>query len=348
MSKYYWLIVVVAMLWSGAFPVEAQIPYRIMQYNVENLFDTLNHETHLDDDFTPTGSQKWHARRYWFKQGRLARVIAAAGGTTPVDIVGMVEVENDSVLHDLLRRTSLARLGYEYYITHGADVRGIQVALLYQPARFNPFRVVEIAIPPLPDVSPTRHVLLAEGILPTADTLSVFVCHFPSKRGGAKKTEPYRMHAAKRVRQSVDSIYTYRPNAMVVVMGDFNGTKESVSLSKGLRVNSEETPLNQPSLVEVQYTPTPNSEIEGTYFFQGKWEFIDHIFTSSNMLLDASLRINKKGYRILDIPFLLEKRKSQEDKYLIPKRTYKGTFYNGGVSDHLPLILHLDLFFNTP
>jgi endonuclease/exonuclease/phosphatase family metal-dependent hydrolase len=337
------IINVIGAWFCGVVIMSAQIPYRIMQYNVENLFDTLNHEVFLDDDFTPSGTNQWHGKRYWYKQGRLARVIAAAGGTTPVDIVGMVEVENDSVLHDLLRRTSLARLGYEYHITKGDDERGIQVALLYQPPRFAPFRKVDIPIKPLPGFSPTRHILLVEGRLPSADTLSIFVCHFPSKRGGAAQTEPYRMHVAQHVRQAVDSIYACRPNAMIVVMGDFNADPTRPCLKDGLRVcQAEETPKPF-HFIEAQDVHTRNKDIEGTYFFQGEWELIDHIFVSGNMMSKAPLRVKEKGWHILDIPFLLEKRKAKGFKDMIPKRTYKGPHYNGGVSDHLPIVLHLEL-----
>ena len=34
-------------------------------YNVENLFDTLDHPTNNDDEFLPTGSYEWNSKRYW-------------------------------------------------------------------------------------------------------------------------------------------------------------------------------------------------------------------------------------------------------------------------------------------
>ena len=86
-------------------PTAAQERFRIMEYNVENLFDTIPEPSCDDVAFTPQGEQQWDTRRYWAKQGRLARVIAAAGGDAPIELVGMVEVENDSVLYHLTRRT---------------------------------------------------------------------------------------------------------------------------------------------------------------------------------------------------------------------------------------------------
>ena len=135
-----------------------------MEYNVENLFDTLHAPGCQDSDFTPEGSHHWNTLRYWGKLGRLARVIAGVGGATPPDLGALAEVENDSVLSHLTRRTSLSLLGYEYIITRSADVRGINVALLYQPYRFRPVSVDTFRVSPLhPRISPTRYLLHVAG-----------------------------------------------------------------------------------------------------------------------------------------------------------------------------------------
>ena len=42
------------------------------------------------------------------------------------------EVENDTVLRDLTRRSPLKELSYRYVMTHSPDLSGIDVALLYQ------------------------------------------------------------------------------------------------------------------------------------------------------------------------------------------------------------------------
>ena len=107
-----------------------------MEWNVENLYDTL-HDVGFDDrEFLPNAERRWNTPRYFHKQSSLAKTILAAGGLQPVDLVALCEVENDSVMHFLCRRTRLARLGYEYLVTHSADRRGIDVALLYQPETF--------------------------------------------------------------------------------------------------------------------------------------------------------------------------------------------------------------------
>ena len=100
-------------------------------------------------------------------------------------------------MHFLCRRTRLARLGYEYLVTHSADRRGIDVALLYQPETFALLHSETYRVPydSLRE-RPTRDLLHAAGRLPFGDTLDVFVVHFPSRRGGATISEPYRLRAA--------------------------------------------------------------------------------------------------------------------------------------------------------
>ena len=175
----------------------AQMPFRVMEYNVENLFDTQDDVDYQDEDFLPQGKCQWDTLRYRKKLADLSKVIMAAGGASPVDLVALCEVENDSVIKALTQRTRLHRLDYEYIVTHSKDERGIDVALLYQPMRFGLLEWREISVPYEPEKErPTRNILHATGRLQSGDTLDIFVVHFPSRRGGAKVTEKYRCRAA--------------------------------------------------------------------------------------------------------------------------------------------------------
>ena len=321
-------------------PTVAQERFCIMEYNVENLFDTIPSAQYDDSEFTPHGTHQWTSSRYWAKQGRLARVIVAAGGDDPVELVGLIEVENDTVLHHLTRRTSLARLGYEYILTNGPDLRGINVALLYQPGRFRPFRNEGLRVPIVDGQRPTRDVLLVEGLLPTLDTLSVFVAHFPSRRGGRAETEAHRCRAALVIRHKVDSIQQQRPGALIVVLGDMNDEAQDASLKNVLRVEGAETDVfREDALYDVMPTCVEHQEITGTYLFQQEWNSIDHIILSGAFYnVDAPLQASKVC-RILAYPFLLSPANSDFPITYRPKRNYSGAFYNGGFSDHLPLLM---------
>ena len=143
--------------------------FRALEWNVENLYDTL-HDVGFDDrEFLPNAERRWNTPRYFHKQSSLAKTILAAGGLQPVDLVALCEVENDSVMHFLCRRTRLARLGYEYLVTHSADRRGIDVALLYQPETFALLHSETYRVPydSLRE-RPTRDLLHAAGASPSA------------------------------------------------------------------------------------------------------------------------------------------------------------------------------------
>lgn len=320
--------------------------FGVMTYNVENLFDTC-HDAGFDDyEFLPTAERQWDTRRYRTKLSRLARVIASAGGAEPLALVGLCEVENDSVVRDLCRRTRLARLGYEYVVTHSHDVRGIDVAVLYQPLRFRPIAVKAVSVPPPQDYGRhTRDILHVTGLLPTADTLEVFVCHSPSRLGGLRVADDFRRMVAGRVRQLADSALSRRAAPYAIIMGDFNDDATDPSIALGLRPQPLPEVAAWPSADVGAYyamaSALKTSEgIKGTYKYRGEWNRLDQMFVSGALLRpESSLHVTPQACQIYAPPFLCTK----DDRYggVKPRRTYLGTQYGGGFSDHFPLLLHL-------
>lgn len=74
----------------------AQKPYKVMFYNLENFFDTINDPEVLDDEFTPEGPKQWNSAKYNRKLGNIERVLfdlAAADKVYPA-VIGVSEVEN--------------------------------------------------------------------------------------------------------------------------------------------------------------------------------------------------------------------------------------------------------------
>ena len=144
---------------------------RVLTWNVENFFDTLHDEGCHDEEFLPISERKWTSPRYWRKQGAIARTLVAAAELQPIDLIGLCEVENDSVIHHLCRRTRLARLGYEYLISHSRDKRGVDVALLYQPVTMSLIAHQSLRVPfdSLRE-RPTRDILHATFRAPRGDT----------------------------------------------------------------------------------------------------------------------------------------------------------------------------------
>src|SRR5512145_2865715 len=172
--------------------------HRIMFYNVENLFDTRENPTTDDDLFTPAGGMHWTYKRYIAKLTKICKVLIAAGGWQPLDIIGFCEVENDSVLMDLFENTLLSK--YQYSIVHydSPDRRGIDVALAYnrQTVKCLHSRSIRVSTGDLL----TRDILYVKTLL-GADTCHVFINHWPSRSSGQLDTERDRFTAAGLLRQ---------------------------------------------------------------------------------------------------------------------------------------------------
>jgi len=340
----FFVSVAAAIIFSAvwAFAQEGRRRFSVVEYNCENMFDTIHQAGNADEEFTPQGTRKWDSRRYWLKLGKLARVLAACGEDRPVDLVALCEVENDSVLFDLTRRTGLNALGYEFLMTKGADVRGINMALLYQPLSFAPFFVERIRIPHFHTERPTRDLLHVSAQIVSGDTLDVIVCHLPSRSAGVRETDPYRRRVARMIRELAEKIYASRENPAIVITGDFNDELENASLSKVLKASSIrnfKVPGGRGARLElVDMTPSGGDGVEGTYKFRGEWNHLDHILVNAE-LLDGSFAFRTSGAdcSIVRFPFLLET-KGQGNLY--PRRTFLGPVYHAGISDHLPLQLN--------
>lgn len=188
-------------------PVQAQHTFRVMEYNVENLFDCRHDSLKQDTEFLPGSVRNWTYARFQDKLNKIGKVILAVGKEQVPDLVGLCEVENDYCLKSLTGYSPLREAGYKYVMTSSPDERGIDVALLYQPASFRLLTSQQIRIPSDSlGMRPTRDILYASGRVASGDTLDVFVCHLPSRVGGAQKTDAYRLWVARRVRQAADSV----------------------------------------------------------------------------------------------------------------------------------------------
>ena len=305
----------------------------LVSLNCENLFDCRHDSLKNDIEWTPEGDNRWTRTRYWHKLNNIGREILACGDRPPEisdekspekawrlpDLVALCEVENDSVLHDLTKRSLLRNARYEYVMTESPDLRGIDVALLYSPFTFRPIRHHAIRIEPLKDMRPTRDILYVCGQVVSGDTLHVFVVHAPSRSGGEAVTQPHRLQVANRLIEAVDSVFQLHPEAKILVAGDFNDYAENKSIRR-----------IEESLIDISRNATGRNGAKATYRFQGEWGSLDHIFASKAMA-DRMVECY-----IFDAPFLLE----DDETYggVKPRRNYNGPRYLKGFSDHLPLV----------
>lgn len=298
-----------------------------VEINCENLFDFRPDSLQNDTEFLPSSPRHWTPSRYWRKLGNISKAILSCGGEgteAPLpDFVALCEVENDSVLIDLTRRSLLRNARYDYLVTHSSDSRGIDVALLYSPFSFSPLTHYGIRVKSCYLPRPTRDILYAKGLVATGDTLHIFVVHSPSRYGGERHSRPARMAVAEHLCFSIDSLRSVSPRANIIVAGDFNDYTGDVPL---------EYLCTTASLTDVTRHAKGKSNAKGTYRYKGRWGSLDHVLFSASMvplLMEAYVN---------DAPFLVE----DDMKYggVKPLRSYTGyKFSPDGTSDHLPLVV---------
>ena len=313
-----------------AFPVSAQESFRVLFWNVENLFDCKDDPKKNDNEFLPDATRRWTYFRYRNKLNQLAKAIIASGDAYLPDLVGLCEVENDSCLVGLIKHSPLREAGYRYVMTDSPDQRGIDVALLYQRGSFKLLQKQSIRIPHQQlKKGPTRDILHVVGKVISGDSLDIIVCHMPSRSGGQAKSEPYRLLTAGVLKQAVDSLMEVRQHPNILIMGDFNDYPTNRSVGEVLCGDGRLCNLMK-------------DKKGGTYRYQGEWGILDQFLVSGNLLEGkGSIRTSFENAQILRHDFLLE----EDEKYGgdKPFRTYNGMKYLGGFSDHLPVSLDLEI-----
>ena len=304
----------------------------VMFLNSENLFDTEDDPLKDDDDYTPDGIYHWTRSRYRDKLDAVAKIIVAADEDQAPALVGLCEVENESVITDLTAHSALREAGYRFIMTDSPDRRGIDVALLYRRSYFRPVcqESLRVNLKPYGGGS-TRDILHVTGVLENLDTLDVYVCHWPSRYGGVEQSEPLRMCASRRVRASVDSVFNVRRKPYILIMGDLNEGHDDPAVRQGLGAK----PFIKGAQAGDRELVTVMDRLEdGSYKYDGVWDKYDQ-FIMSGSFTNGLGCTELLGAEYMSLPFLL----TDDDGYggVKPFRTYNGRRYQGGFSDHLPI-----------
>lgn len=320
------------------FPVFGQANFRVMFYNTENLFDTFDEPKKNDEDFLPEGAMHWTAGRYQNKLNNIAKVITSAGEWDTPALVGLCEVENEKVIKDLTQYSPLKKVSYRYVITNSPDPRGINVALLYQREKFKYLNHKTYRIRfPHNTRKYTRDILHVAGQVSAQDTLDVFVCHFPSRRGGEDESEPDRLYVASVLKTKCDSLMQIRKNACILIMGDFNDAPSNRSISQVLSAQPVSKDIVRQNLYNL-FSAFEKRKNTGSYKYQGQWNMLDQIIVSGSLLTgNQSIRALPQTATVFYRNFLVVDDKTYGGKR--PKKTYNGRKHEGGYSDHLPILV---------
>ena len=297
----------------------------LVELNCENLFDTRHDSLKQDQEYLPEAVRHWTDKRYWRKLNNIGQELLSTCSDGVPDLVALCEVENDSVLNDLCHRSLLRNADYEYVMTQSPDLRGVDVALLYQPMTFALDTAFALRVEPVADMRPTRDILYASGRVISGDTLHIYVVHAPSRYGGERHSRPFRQAVARRLCQSLDSLRSLSPQAHVLIAGDFNDSADSPALQQ----------LEKHGLRNLTREAEGENGARGTYRYQGEWGSLDHVFGSPTI-------VSFINSVFIHAPLFLLEKDSQYGGWR-PRRTYNGMRYQLGYSDHLPLVVRLRL-----
>jgi len=320
---------------------KAQDQYKVINigfYNLENLFDTLDTEGKLDEEFTPKGARLYNTAIYTDKLYRLATVLSALGKDISPDgvgILGVAEVENRKVLEDLVSHPLIRDKGFQIVHYESEDFRGIDVGLLYQPQYLTVLSSKPINLPIFNEKGEkifTRQTLYVAGIM-DGDTVHLMVNHWPSRRGGAS-TEALRMQGATICKTVKDSVLAVNPHAKVIVMGDLNDDPTDKSLTFSLKATGNKKGIKDDEMFN-PYVDFYQKGI-GTTAYQDAWSLFDQVIVSPEWVRDHTGGYHYYKARVFNEKFLTEK----TGKYKgYPRRTFSGDKYNYGYSDHFPVYI---------
>ena len=341
-GKIFYIILLTAFLSSISLHAQ-KTKYKIASigfYNLENLFDTIDAPDIRDSEFTPGGSKLWTSKRYNEKLAHMAEVIslmATKRNKDGVAILGVAEIENRNVLQDLVNQSVLKERQYGIIHFDSEDRRGIDLGLLYQPKYFIPTeaRPVPVHIYSGTKRIFTRDILFVGGKL-LGEQIYIMVNHWPSRRGGESKTAPWRAAAALECKKIADSLMTNNPMAKIIIMGDLNDDPDSPSVKNVLGAKSRKKKVKEKGF----FNPMAQFYHRGigTTAYRDAWSLFDQIILSYGLLPSEQDGWYFYKAQVFNKSFLVQK-KGHFKGY--PLRTFAGSEYLHGYSDHFPVFIYL-------
>lgn len=314
-------------------------PSCIGWYNVENLYDTIDNPENDDSEWLPTAPKNWNSARYAIKLQHLARVIGEMGQDLHPDglaCIGLCEIENRRVLEDLVRTAPIAKRGYRIVHEDGPDRRGVDAAFLYDPKHFT-----YLAHKMYPLVDPqdtsfrTRAQLVVTGLL-DGDTVTCIMAHWPSRRGGEKRSQPKRFMAAQLGRHIVDSLLARNANARIVYMGDLNDDPVDASVRRMFGTTDDKAMVSAAKFFNPML-PLYEKGI-GSLAWSDSWNLFDQMLLSPAITTGADGGYRYYGTRVFNQPYLVQ----QDGNFKgYPFRIYVGDNFTSGYSDHFPVFIIL-------
>ena len=309
-------------------------------WNVENLYDTINDSSIDDEEWLPSSKNNWNSEKYAKKLENTSSILAKIGteqNSEGAAIIGLAEIENKMVLEDLVKTPKLKSRNYQIVHYNSPDNRGIDVAFLFNPTFFKLISSSVHTVKLLGDSArPTRDELLVSGKL-NGELVHVLVCHWPSRRGGEEKSQENRITAAKVAKGIIDSLRKVEKNAKIILMGDLNDDPKNESVKNTLLTASEAAKSDDKTFFNPMESILEAGQ--GTLSYKGKWNLFDQIIISESLSKKKKGNYYFKSAYVNNYPEVCETKEKYKGQ---PLRTYVGSKYIGGYSDHFSVYIVLE------
>lgn len=357
------------------------VTLHLVTYNVENFFDT-NHDA---DQTLPNGKEdytflplnhplkklcekmnpgfykteceqtNWTTDHFNWKLSNISRSISFLKNKP--DILSLAEVENENVVGAIAKKMGY---GNSFSVTTSPDHRGIDVGLIYNKAKLDLKKVIQIKVEGDGLVKPTRNILRAEfkiknakGKLNQAESLFVYVNHWPSQAAPAKT----RMLTAKILKNDIESVSaSFEGTPYFVAMGDFNTIPSDAPHPFNDLLTNKNSWANAmvdgESFSREKIPSLNHALLPGSYWFdrEQNWNKLDHIFVSQNLVDGKEADIIPASFFIANDSRVMNESVPHTGPFagqniMVPQRfdTLADNERKMGFSDHLPVGIDLNI-----
>jgi endonuclease/exonuclease/phosphatase family metal-dependent hydrolase len=277
LSFAFWLI----------FPISNTIAgthFRVATYNLENYLD----------ESTETRTAKSLESKAKIQESILA---------LKPDLLSVQEIGNASALQNLRSELSSKGLDFPHWeFVTGLDTNGHIAILSKFPFAARRPRTNDHFLLNGRRFRVSRGFGEVEIQLTAAYNFTLIAAHLKSKRPVSQADESdLRLEEAKLLREEIDARFTANPNINLVVLGDFNDTKDSPSLKTVLGRGKHKLIDTRPSERDSETdSSTDPRNITWTHYFakEDSYSRIDYILLSPGMAREWQ----KEGTRVLAIP----------------------------------------------
>jgi len=285
LTRGWWLLAVIALFSSALLRAET---FRVAEYNVENYLD-----------------QPTETRRVKSEEAK-TKIRESIHAMNP-DVISFEEMGTTNALLELRASLKAEGLDFPYWEHVSGFDTNIHVAVLSKfPITARRPHANENFLLNGRRFSVSRGFVEVDIQVNTNYSFTLLGAHLKSKRPVPEADEAdLRLQEAKLLREKVDSILKARPNANLIVLGDFNNTKDSPSTKAIIGTGKSKLVDTRPAERNGDDAPNPNPRfspmnVTWTYYYgvEDSYSRIDYILLSPGM---ARKWIKKETY-VLALP----------------------------------------------